>query len=151
MLNSTQLPLADKNFHLNPRASLDRVDGSHRYSNTQSYRVGKHSRTATMPYIGPAVGVVHMAPRNPRQCDVPHCENVCVPTETFDNTNITCMACSKFHCSRCTEQIWTGEWNGEVFYKPNLVVPGHRHEVFRCAFCRASFDRITEVTDAHSQ
>ena len=70
---------------------------------------------------------------------------MCVPTEVFDNTNITCMGCSKFHCTQCTDQMWTGVWNGEVFYKPKLVVPGLQHEVFRCAFCRASFDRIREV------
>eukprot|EP01043_Picozoa_sp_COSAG02_P031600 COSAG02_NODE_2070_length_9937_cov_21.671885_1_plen_155_part_10 len=27
------------------------------------------------------------------------------------------------------EQIWTGEWNGETFYKPKLAFPGHRHEM----------------------
>ena len=97
------------------------------------------------------LGVTHMAPRTPRECDVPHCENACVPTEMFDNTNITCMVCSKFHCTQCTEQIWTGEWNGVTFYKPTYLIRGMRHEVFCCAFCRSSFDRITEVADAQSQ
>ena len=85
----------------------------------------------------------------PRQCDVPHCEKVCVPALPFDNTNVTCMHCEKFHCTDCTSQIWTGQWMDSVFYKPTIVLPGMRHEVFRCAFCRASFDRIVKVDTQH--
>jgi len=80
-----------------------------------------------------------------RRCDVPHCEKVCVPTRMFDNTNITCGECDHFHCTDCTNQIWTGEWNGTIFYKPVFSQPGMRHEVFRCAFCRTSFDRVEIV------
>ena len=81
----------------------------------------------------------------PRLCDVPHCGKMCVPTHSFDHTNVTCWECDKFHCIDCTKQIWSGEWNGEIFYKPVFKLPGMRHEVFRCAFCRASFDRFKEV------
>ena len=78
-----------------------------------------------------------------------HCEKVCVPALPFDNTNVTCMHCEKFHCTDCTSQIWTGQWMDSVFYKPTIVLPGMRHEVFRCAFCRASFDRIVKVDTQH--
>ena len=77
-----------------------------------------------------------------RPCDIPHCEEQDTPTIMFDDTNITCMRCNKFHCRKCTEQIWTGTWNGETFYKPKIIIEGMTHQVFRCAFCRASFDRI---------
>ena len=79
---------------------------------------------------------------NNRICDVPHCGNSCVATPMFDDTNITCMKCKKFHCTECTKSIWKGEWDGETFYKPKFILPGLRHEVFRCAFCRATFDRM---------
>jgi len=75
-------------------------------------------------------------------CDIPHCEEQEKPTNSFDHTNISCWGCKKFHCSKCTEQIWSGTWNGETFYKPKVVLPGLTHQVFRCAFCRSSFDRM---------
>ena len=77
-----------------------------------------------------------------KPCDVPHCETEEIPTPMFVDTNITCMTCKKFHCSQCTKQIWTGNWNGETFYKPKILFAGMKHEVWRCAFCRSSFDRI---------
>ena len=81
----------------------------------------------------------------PRTCDVPFCEKVSRPTPMFQNDNITCMRCKNFHCDDCSKQIWSGEWQGEVFYKPKMLIPGLKHEVFRCAFCRASFDRMEQV------
>jgi hypothetical protein len=77
-----------------------------------------------------------------RPCDIPHCEEKEIPTMMFDDTNITCITCKKFHCSKCTEEIWSGTWNGETFYKPKILIAGMTHQVWRCAFCRASFDRI---------
>jgi hypothetical protein len=75
-------------------------------------------------------------------CDVPHCCNVEKPTCYYDDTNITCMECGKFTCSKCCEEIWTGEWNNQIFYKPKYVLPNLLHQVFKCPFCRASFDRF---------
>ena len=75
-------------------------------------------------------------------CEVPHCENKENATCMFDNTNITCIKCNHFTCSKCCEQIWKGEWNGEQFYKPKFVFNDLKHEVWQCPFCRASFDRI---------
>jgi len=77
----------------------------------------------------------------PQLCDVPYCNKTHVPKQ--DNTNITCWECKKFHCSDCTQQIWSGEWEGETFHKPVIRLGGLRHEIFRCAFCRATFDRFT--------
>jgi hypothetical protein len=80
-----------------------------------------------------------------RKCDVPFCDKECEESPMFSHKNITCMRCDKFHCDDCSKQIWTGEWNGEVFHKPviNFIV-GLRHEMFRCAFCRVTFDRFNE-------
>lgn len=80
-----------------------------------------------------------------KKCDVPHCENVCVPTRFFDDTNITCMACRNFHCTECTKRIWTDQWTEETYSKPKYYLQGLRHEVFACAFCRAAFDRFVIV------
>jgi len=77
-----------------------------------------------------------------KKCDVPYCDKTCEATPMFDNTNITCLKCKKFHCNECSAQIWKGEWNGNVFYKPNMNFLGLTHEVFQCAFCRATFDRM---------
>ncbi len=81
-------------------------------------------------------------PTTTKTCEVPYCEKTCEATGMFDNTNITCMKCNKFHCNDCSDQIWKGEWNGNTFYKPKINFLGLRHEVFQCAFCRASFDRL---------
>ena len=83
-----------------------------------------------------------LPPTKTKLCDVPYCDKTCEATIMFDNTNITCMKCNKFHCNDCSAQIWKGEWNGNVFYKPNLNFLGLTHEVFQCAFCRATFDRM---------
>ena len=80
-----------------------------------------------------------------QKCDVPMCETVEKPTVMFDNHNITCLKCRKFTCTRCTAQIWKGEWNGEQFYKPKITIPGMgEHQVFMCPFCRATFDRFLD-------
>lgn len=77
-----------------------------------------------------------------QKCDVPMCEEVETVTRKFDDTNITCFSCGKFICSKCTEQIWTGNWKGEQFYKPTFILPGAVHQIWRCPFCRSTFDRI---------
>jgi len=82
-------------------------------------------------------------------CDVPFCDKRCQPTPKFHNLNITCMRCEKFHCNDCSSQIWSGEWGGQVFYKPNLNFMGMIHEVFQCAFCRATFDQMRDPGDGH--
>ena len=80
-----------------------------------------------------------------RTCDVPFCDKVCVESPLFSHKNITCMCCKNFHCDECSAKIWTGEWEGEVFHKPVLdFIVGLRHEMFRCAFCRATFDRFVD-------
>ncbi len=79
---------------------------------------------------------------NLKTCDVPFCEKQENPTTSFDHTNITCWTCKKFTCSSCTEQIWKGEWNEEIFFKPTFVLPGLKHEVWKCPFCNSTFDRM---------
>lgn len=82
-----------------------------------------------------------------RKCDIPFCENSERETSMFDHTNITCWTCKKFNCSKCSAQIWKGEWNGEEFYKPKYVLKGLLHQVFKCPHCRASFDRMLPVDE----
>ncbi len=88
-----------------------------------------------------------MSSKVPKCCDVPYCEVVETPTSGFDNTNITCWTCEHFTCSKCCDKIWKGEWNGEQFYKPKCIIPGMKHEVWMCPFCRATFDRMNLETD----
>jgi hypothetical protein len=80
-------------------------------------------------------------PTTTNTCDVPYCEKTCEATHCFDHTNITCAMCDKFHCNDCSDQIWKGEWTDNTFHKPKLSFIGN-HQVFQCAFCRATFDRI---------
>lgn len=76
-------------------------------------------------------------------CDVPYCDCDEYITPRFgSNVNIECMKCSKFTCSECCDRIWKGEWDGEEFYKPKILQPGLTHQVWKCPFCRASFDRL---------
>jgi hypothetical protein len=82
-----------------------------------------------------------------KTCEVPFCDNNEKPTIMFDNTNVTCWTCKKFTCSKCVEQIWKGEWNGEEFYKPKFIIPGLLHQIFKCPHCRASFDRMIPVDE----
>ena len=83
--------------------------------------------------------------REPKECDVPCCGFKEIPSDTVEHDNIECLTCAKFVCTTCTNQIWTGTWNGDVFHKPCFVGPGMVHEVWRCPFCRDSFDRIRQV------
>lgn len=78
-----------------------------------------------------------------RCCDVPYCNNVQEPPLSFDNTNgVICWTCKKMACKECTDRIWSGEWNGKIFYKPKLIIKGLIHQVWKCPHCRASFDRF---------
>jgi len=80
---------------------------------------------------------------SPKCCDVPYCNGCEHITPPFgSNVNVKCMTCNKFTCSDCCDQIWKGEWNGEVFYKPKITGFGMRHEVWSCPFCRSTFDRL---------
>ena len=76
-------------------------------------------------------------------CDIPFCDEFVSNYYIFDQKSIKCMKCEKCMCEKCCNQIWKGEWNGEQFYKPKYILPGLKHEMFRCPFCRASFDRMT--------
>ena len=40
------------------------------------------------------------------------------------------------------EKNWKGTWTQEDFYKPKFELPGLKHELWKCPFCRASFDRF---------
>ena len=82
-----------------------------------------------------------------KECNIPHCEVKENATVMFDDTNTTCLKCNNFICSQCTKQIWTGEWNGEMFFKPKFLLPGLKHEMFMCPFCRSSFDRFIRTED----
>ncbi len=78
-------------------------------------------------------------------CDVPYCENTEHVTPKFGcNVNIKCMNCEKFTCHECCDRIWKGEWDGEEFYKPKMTIYGRLHQIWKCPFCRASFDRIID-------
>ena len=80
-------------------------------------------------------------------CEVFGCENDEYITPAFgSNVNVKCMTCDHFTCSSCCDQIWTGEWNQETFYKPKLTIMG-LHQVWKCPFCRASFDRIVRYEE----
>jgi len=75
-------------------------------------------------------------------CEVFGCENTEYITPPFgSNVNIKCLKCSHFTCSSCCDQIWSGTWNQTDFYKPKMTMMG-LHQVFKCPFCRASFDRF---------
>ena len=80
-------------------------------------------------------------------CDIPFCEEYVSNYYCFDQKSIKCMSCGKGMCEDCCSKIWKGEWNGEQFYKPKIIIQGLKHEVFMCPFCRASFDRIVQVDE----
>ena len=77
-----------------------------------------------------------------KECDIPFCENFVSNYYAFDTKSIKCITCEKSMCEECCDKIWKGEWNGEQFYKPKYVLPGLKHEVFMCPFCRSAFDRM---------
>tara|TARA_R110000822_G_scaffold76814_4_gene184623 strand:- start:1691 stop:2038 length:348 start_codon:yes stop_codon:yes gene_type:complete len=75
-------------------------------------------------------------------CEVYGCENTEHITPPFgSNVNVNCMTCNHFTCSTCCDQIWSGTWSKETFYKPKMTMMG-LHQVWKCPFCRASFDRF---------
>ena len=80
-----------------------------------------------------------------KTCDVPYCDINEMTTAPFDNTNVECWQCDKFTCKKCCDQIWNGEWNGEIFYKPKINCIGLIHQVWKCPHCRSSFDRMKNV------
>ena len=80
---------------------------------------------------------------NQKCCDVPYCNNRQLPPTPFDNENgVNCFTCKKMTCKECSDQIWTGEWNGEIFHKPKMNNVGLIHQIWKCPHCRSSFDRI---------
>ncbi len=78
-----------------------------------------------------------------KECDIPHCENYVSNYYNFDQKSIKCFQCGHTHCESCCDKIWKGEWSDETFDKPKFVLPGLKHEVWTCPFCRSSFDRMT--------
>jgi len=80
---------------------------------------------------------------NQKCCEVPYCNNRQVPPIPFDDANgVNCWTCKKMTCKECSNKIWSGEWDGETFYKPKMNFLGWTHQVWKCPHCRKSFDRI---------
>ena len=109
-------------------------------------KIGNLSEVASKRKISPKMPNNKKNKRNKQTagkvCDVPYCVRKETPTMMFDDTNITCMKCDHFICSCCVEKNWKGTWTQEDFYKPKYELPGLKHELWNCPFCRATFDRF---------
>ena len=109
-------------------------------------KIGNLSEVASKRKISPKMPNNKKNKRNKQTagkvCDVPYCVRKETPTRMFDDTNITCMKCDHFICSCCVEKNWKGTWTQEDFYKPKYELPGLKHELWKCPFCRATFDRF---------